>query len=231
LRITFGGSPDRWAEVVGVIADVRHFGPAAPEMYWPSAQLDAVPGETLRRLRRQSTLVVSTEAGDALSIVPAIRASVRAVDPDQPIAKVRTMTSLMSASLSLSRAATWLLAVFGSAALTFALLGVFGAAAYAIAQRRRELAVRLALGAAPHMVTRTVLSSALRGAIAGVAVGLLLAIALRRSVSALLVGIDASDPLTLASVSVALTAATALACWLPARRAAKIDPMQALRVE
>ncbi len=91
--------------------------------------------------------------------------------------------------------------------------------------------MRLALGAAPGMVTRAVLAGALRGAFAGVAAGLVLAIALRRSVSALLVGIDASDPLTLASVCIALTAATALACWLPARRAAHIDPMQALRVE
>jgi putative ABC transport system permease protein len=234
LRITFGGAPDRWAEVVGVIADVRHFGPGTPvvaEMYWPSAQIDAIASDALRRMRRQSTLVVFTGSGDALSAVPAIRRVVREVDPDQPVAQVRTMTSLMSASLWLSRAATWLLTVFGGAAVTFALLGVFGAAAYAFAQRRRELAVRLALGAAPGMVTRAVLADASRGAFAGVAAGLVLAIALRRSVSALLVGIDASDPFTLASVCVALTAATALACWLPARRAAHIDPMQALRVE
>jgi hypothetical protein len=123
-RITLAGTyappNERWAEVVGVVADVRHFGPGTPpppEMYWPAEQIDAVPGEALRRMRRGLTLVISTEAGEPLSIVPSVRAAVRAVDPDQPIAKARTMTSLMSASLWLSRAAAWLLTVFGGAAL------------------------------------------------------------------------------------------------------------------
>jgi macrolide transport system ATP-binding/permease protein len=137
----------------------------------------------------------------------------------------------MSASLWLSRAAAWLLTVFGAAALTFALLGVFGAASYAVAQRRRELAVRLALGAEPDRIVRLVLTSAVGGALVGILIGVALSIALRQSVSALLVGVDPSDPRTLAVVSVALAAATALACWFPARRAARIDPMRALRVE
>jgi putative ABC transport system permease protein len=236
-RITFGGVPgsaNRWAEVVGVVADVRHFGPgtpSSPEMYWPAEQIDTIPGDTLRRMRRGLTLVIATESGDPLSIVPSVRAAVRSVDPDQPIANVRTMTTLMSASLWLSRAAAWLLTVFGAAALTFALLGVFGAASYAVTQRRRELAVRLALGAEPDRIVRLVLASAVGGALVGVAIGVALSIALRRSVSALLVGVDPSDPRTLAAVSVALAIATALACWLPARRAAQIDPMRALRVE
>jgi putative ABC transport system permease protein len=233
-RITFGGATDRWGEVVGVIADVRHFGPGAPaaaEMYWPLPQIEAVPSETLRRLRRQSTLVVSAQSGDPLALVGEVRAAVRSVDPDQPIADVRTMTSLISSSLWLSRAATWLLAVLGGSALTFALLGVFGASAYAVAQRRRELAVRLALGAAPGVVTRAVLAGALRAAVVGIAIGLALAIALRQSVAAMLVGIEATDPPTLAVVAAALIVFTAIASWIPARRAGRIDPMQALRVE
>ena len=235
-RITFGGfyAPpnERWAEVVGVVADVRHFGPGTPpppEMYWPAEQIDAVPGETLRRMRRGLTLVVSTDGGDPLAIVPPVRAAVRAVDPDQPIANVRTLTSLMSASLWLSRAAAWLLTVFGGAALIFALLGVFGAASYSVAQRRRELAVRLALGAEPQRVMRLVLTSTLRGAMVGVGVGLLLAIALRQSVASMIVGIDPSDPRTLALVCASLAIATAAACWFPAQRASRIDPMQTLR--
>ena len=237
-RITFGGSyappNERWAEVVGVIGDVRHFGPGTPpvaEMYWAVEQIGAVPGETLRRMRRGLTLVVSTDAGDPLALVPSVRASVRAVDPDQPIANVRTLTSLMSGSLWLSRAAAWLLSVFGGAALIFALLGVFGAASYSVAQRQRELAVRLALGAAPERVTRLVLTNTLRGAIVGVAAGLLLTVALRQTVAAMVIGIDPSDPRTLALVCVSLAAATAATCWLPARRASHIDPMDALRVE
>jgi putative ABC transport system permease protein len=235
-RITFAGmyAPphERWAEVVGVVADVRHFGPGTPpppEMYWPAEQIDAVPGEALRRMRRGLTLVISTEAGDPLTIVPSVRAAVRAVDPDQPIAEVRTMTSLMGASLWLSRAAAWLLAVFGGAAVTFALLGVFGAASYSVAQRRRELAVRLALGAEPTRVMRLVLTGTLRGAMLGIGVGLVLAVALRQCVSSMVVGIDPSDPPTLALVCASLAFATVVACWFPARRASRIDPMQALR--
>jgi predicted permease len=235
-RMTFGGFFDRerWAEVVGVVADVRHFGPGTPpvaEMYWPAEQIDAVPGDALRRMRRGLTLVVSTDAGDPLAMVPSVRAAVRGVDPDQPIANVRTMTSLMSASLWLSRAAAWLLSVFGGAALIFALLGVYGAASYSVAQRRRELAVRLALGAKPERVMRLVLTSTLRGAIVGVVVGLVLVVALRQTVASLVVGIDPSDPQTLALVCLLLALATGAACWFPARRASRIDPMRALRVE
>jgi len=233
-RITFGGSTDRWAEVVGVVGDVRHFGPGLPpppEMYWPSDQIDAVQGTTLRRLRRQSTLVVASESGDAAALVPSIRAVVRAVDPDQPIAKVRTMSSLMNSSLWLSRASMWLLTVFGSAALLFALTGVSGAAAYAVAQRRRELAIRLALGAQPARIARVVLAGAIASALAGVGLGIVLAVALRRTVSALVTDTGGFDPAMLAAVSASLLAAIALACWAPARRAGRIDPMQALRVE
>jgi putative ABC transport system permease protein len=200
-------------------------------MYWAAEQIDAVPSETLRRMRRGLTLVVSTEAGDPLAVVPSVRAAVRAVDPDQPIANVRTLTSLMSNALWLSRAAAWLLSVFGGAALIFALLGVFGAASYSVAQRRRELAVRLALGATPERVTRLVLTNTLRGAIVGVIAGLMLAVALRQSVASMVVGIDPSDVRTLALVCVSLAAATGVACWVPARRASRIDPVNVLRVD
>jgi putative ABC transport system permease protein len=233
-RITFGGLPDRWAEVVGVVGDVRHFGPGtppSPEMYWPAAQVAAVPSDTLRRLRRQTTLVVSVAAGDPLSAVPAVRSVVRGIDPDQPIAHVETMSSLLNQSLWLSRAAMWLLSIFGGTALLFALLGVAGAAAYAVAQRQRELAVRLALGAAPGTIARAVLNGAVRGALAGVVVGIALAFALRQSVAALLVGVEPTDPRTLAVVSLSLVACAAAASWLPARRAGRIDPMRLLRVE
>ena len=236
-RITFGGTNDQWAEVVGLVGDVRHFGPgvAAPaEMYWPSEQIDPIPSDTLRRLRRGLTLVVRADGpgeDDPLRIVPDVRQAVRAIDPDQPIASIRTMAFLLSQSLYLSRAAAWLVSVFGAAALVFALLGIFGAASYAVVQRRRELAVRMALGAGPEMVVRLVLRSTLLGAAAGIVAGLVLSVALRSTLRALLVGVDPSDPATLAAVSLALIAAAAGACWIPARRAAQIDPMQALRLD
>jgi predicted permease len=233
-RITFGGSETQWAEVVGLVGDVHHFGPAIPapaEMYWPSEQIDPVPGETLRRLRRGLTLVIRADDGDPLQLVPAVRQAVRAIDPDQPIASIHTMAFLVGQSLYLSRAAAWLVSVFGAAALVFALLGIFGAASFAVVQRRRELAVRMALGAGPDTVARLVLASTLRGALAGVLAGVLLALALGSTVRALLVGVEPGDPMTLAAVSLTLIAAAAAACWVPARRAARIDPMQALRLD
>ena len=141
------------------------------------------------------------------------------------------MSSLMSAALWLSRASTWLLAVFGGAAAMFAVLGVFGAASYAVVQRRRELAVRIALGAGSPALVRLLLGGALKGALAGIAAGVVLAVALGRSVSSLLVGIKPADMPTIAAVSLALAALTAVACWVPARRAARIDPMEVLRAE
>ncbi|HEY6213471.1 MAG TPA: FtsX-like permease family protein, partial [Vicinamibacterales bacterium] len=236
-RMTFGGGsgPDvKWAEVVGVVGDVRHFGggvPPAAEMYWADEQVAVAKSPTLDRMRRQMTIVVSVDRGDPLSLVPSIRAAVQSVDSDQPIATVRTMTSLLDASLYLPRAAAWLLTIFGATALIFAMLGVFGAASYAVAQRRRELAVRIALGAERGSVVRLVLGGALRASAAGIAVGIVLVVALGRSVSSLLVGVRATDPPTLAAVAAALAGAIAVVSWLPARRAARIDPMQALRTE
>jgi len=235
-RITFGGSTPpnvKYAEVVGVVADVRHFGPsapAAPEMYWPAEQIDALPGQAfLRRARRSMTLVVSTDSGDPLAVVSSVRAAVKTVDPAQPVANVRTLTSLLNASLWLSRAATWLLTIFGAAACAFALLGVFGAASYAVVQRRRELAVRLALGAAPSAVARLVLGGALTGAAIGIALGVGLTLAIGRSASALLVGVAAGDARTIVAVAGAIALAIAAATWIPARRGARIDPMSILR--
>jgi len=235
-RMSFGGGEGnnaQWGEVVGVVADVRHFGASAPataEMYWPSAQLSRVASETLHRLRRSTTIVIRTD-GDPLAVVPAVRAAVRAVDPDQPIATVRTMASLVGASLWLSRASVWLMSIFGSAAALFALLGVFASASYAVAQRRRELAVRLALGAAPGSVARTAVRGALAASIAGILAGLAIIGIAGRALQSLFAGMPSLDVRTLGAAGIALATATAIACWSPARRAARVDPIQALRTE
>jgi ABC-type antimicrobial peptide transport system permease subunit len=200
-------------------------------MYWPAAQIDAVPGDTLRRMRRSMTIAVATQSGDPRSIVPMVRAAVAAVDPDQPIARIRTMASLMTSSLWLSRAATWLMTVFAGAAFSFALLGVFGAASYAVTQRRRELAVRLALGAKPEKIARMVLTGIVASSIAGIVIGIALTLTLRQTLAALTVGIDSAAPFTLAVVALGLALAIVLVSWLPARRVASIEPAQALRIE
>jgi predicted permease len=232
-RITVGGSNDLWGVVVGVIADVRHFGPgsdAPAEMYWPAAQIDAMEGATLRKLRRNMTLVVSA-AGDPMTVVPAVRRTVAGIDPEQPIASVRTMTSLMSASLSLVRGGAWLVSIICVTTVLFALLGVFGAAAHNVVQRRRELAVRIALGAGPRSVARLVVRSALNGALVGIGGGVALALGLGKAFAALIAGVRPPGMLTFAAAAVAVAAAALAACWLPARRASRIDPMKTLRTE
>ncbi len=232
-RMSFGGIDDVWATVVGVVGDIHHFGPRESppaEMYWPAPQIDAVPSQTLRRLRRTLTLVVRVD-NDALAIVPSIRAAVQAVDADQPIASVRTMPSLLSSTLWLSRASAWIVAVFGSAALMFALLGVFAAVSYAAMQRRRELAVRVALGASASSVTRVVLRGAVYASGAGVGAGLIAALALQAGLSRLIVGTEALSVWTFVAVVGGCAALVLLACWLPAKQASRVELMQVLRTE
>jgi putative ABC transport system permease protein len=229
-RVTFGGVV---AEVVGVVGDVRHFGPGAPappEIYWPAAQIGAIPGEAIRRARRSLSLVVST-AGDPLTVVPSVRAAVQAVDADQPIASVQTMTSRLGSALWLSRASAWIVSTFGAAAFLFALLGVFGAVSYSVAQRRREIALRLALGASRSGVRHLVLRSTVVAAASGVAAGLIATQVLQRGFAWLIVDAPPLDAATLAAVVASLTALVLLACWLPARRASQVEPMRILRSE
>lgn len=232
-RVTFGGIDDVWATVVGVVGDIRHFGPSEPppaEMYWPAPQIDAVPSQTLRRVRRNLTLVVRAE-NEALAIVPSIRAAVQAVDADQPIASVRTMSSLLSSTLWLSRASAWIVAVFGSAALLFSLLGVFGAVSYAVSQRRRELAVRVALGATASSVRRLVLRGVVRASGVGVAAGLIAAFGLQTGLSKLIAGTEGLSVATFVGVVGGCAALVLFACWLPARHASRVELMQVLRTE
>lgn len=232
-RVSFGGLSGLWAEVVGVVGDVRHFGPTGdspPEIYWPAAQLGAAPGETLQRLRRNLFLVIAAD-GDPFAIVPSVRAAVHEIDPDQPIASVRTMASLLGSALWMSRASAWIVAVFGGAALSFALLGIFGAASYTVAQRQRELAVRLALGATASGVRRLVLRGTMIAITTGLVAGLVAALALQRGFSSLIAEARPLDPLTFVAVIAGSTATMLVACWLPARRASRVEPMHVLRME
>jgi len=232
-RVTFGGVDEVWATIVGVIGDIHHFGPmesAPAEMYWPAPQIDATPSQTLRRLRRNSTLVVRADS-HPLAIVPSIRAAVQAVDADQPIASVRTMPSLVSATLWLSRTSAWIVSVFGTAALMFALLGVFATVSYAVSQRRRELAVRVALGASASSVTRTVLRGALWASGVGVGAGFLAALGLQATLSSWIAGTEALSLWMFVAIVGGCAAFVLLACWLPAKQASRVELMQVLRTE
>ena len=207
--------------VVGVVGNVRQSGlaePIAPAMYL----------HALQNFRSRMTIVIRT-AGDPLTLADTVRRAIWAQAPDQTITNVTTLHGVTGRAVARPRVLAWLLAIFGVLGLVLGALGIFGVLAYSVAQRQREIGVRLALGAAPQSVLRMVLGQGMVLALAGVAVGVIAAVLLTRFMESVLFGIEPSDPWTFAQVIVVLMAAAALASWLPARRALAIDPVTALR--
>lgn len=210
-------------EVVGVVSDVKHFGPelaTEPEMYVPFQQLviDVMP------------LVVRT-SGDPASLAAAVRREVRAVDATVAIERVAPMRELLSASWSERRFTATLLSLFALVALALAAVGIYGVLAYQVTQRTKEIGVRLALGAQTGDVLGLVLKQGLRLAVIGIFIGAVAAFAVRQWLQGLLFEVRATDPTTFALIAALLLAVVFAACWFPARRAAKVDPMIALRCE
>jgi putative ABC transport system permease protein len=225
-RIRPGGPDDTgapWYTIVGVVGNVRHLGmdaSAKPEIYNLHAQ-DPWPG---------MTLVVRTES-DPVALVPAVKQRIWTVDPYLPISGVARMTQVLSDSLWQSRILTYIQGVFAAIALIMATVGLYGVVSQSVTLRRHEFGVRLALGAAPSQILRLVLSQGLTLILIGLGMGLLGSIALSRSLTALLHDVRPTDPWTFAIVSLLLAVVALTACWLPARRAAKVDPMESLRYE
>jgi predicted permease len=220
------GGPAPWITIVGVVSDIRRGGKTAavaPEGYLPAAQTELYPTPL-------ADLAVRT-SGDPLALATVVRNTVLALDRDQPVANVRTMDEVVSRSVAMRRFEALLLAIFAATALALAVVGIFGVMSYSVTQRSRELGLRTALGARSGQVLGMVLRQA--GALvgAGLAVGLLGALWLGRYLEALLFGIAPNDAPTLAGVAVGLAAVAALACAVPARRAAAVDPVVALRSE
>ncbi|MDQ6885910.1 MAG: ABC transporter permease [Gemmatimonadota bacterium] len=215
--VTLGG------EIIGVIADVKQFGLAAdlyPMTYLPFSQA------TIGTL----SVVVRSTADPAL-VESSARAVVKAVDADLPIFGLQKMTDVVSESLAQPRFYTLLLGAFAGIALLLAALGIYGVISYAVSQRTRELGIRIALGATRQRVVRLVVGQGLALTILGVILGAGAAIWLTRLIASLLFGVSASDPLTFVAVSVVLLGVAVLASWLPARRAARVDPVIAMRAE
>ncbi|MEP7273384.1 MAG: FtsX-like permease family protein, partial [Acidobacteriota bacterium] len=169
--------------------------------------------------------------GDPLSFVAGVRQAVWSVDPAQPVSNIRTMDQIMAEDVAQRRIGMTLLAAFATLALLLASLGIYGVLSYAVTQRTQEIGIRLALGAGRRDVLRLVMSEGVRLAATGVAIGWAVSLALTRLMTNLLFGVSASDPLTLIVVTLLLTAVALAACYVPARRAAKVDPMIALRFE
>ena len=221
-------SNKQWLSVVGVVGDVKRQGLEAetePGYFTPHLQPPAG-----RHLHSGWNLVVRT-ASDPMSLAAAVQREVWAVDKDQPVTNIQTLEQVISDSIAPLRFRTLLLGLFAVVALVLATVGIYGVMAYAVMQRTHEIGIRMALGAQLRDVLKLVIGQGMRLALIGIALGLLAASALTRLVKSLLFGVSATDPVTFVIVATLLAGMALLACWLPARRATKVDPMIALRCE
>jgi predicted permease len=213
--------------IVGVVGSVRQAGldvRPLPEIYFPYTEAGQEGGLA------SGTLVVRTSVPPE-GLTAAVRQAVREVDPALPLYKVATMDEVIAKSLARHRLNLWLLALFAGIALVLSAAGLYGVISYLVAQRTREIGVRLALGAQTRDVIGLVMRQGARLTAAGVGLGLLGALALTRVLASLLFGVSARDPLTFAGIAALLAAVALLATWLPARRAARVEPVVAIRGE
>lgn len=225
------GDPDepgkQWKEIVGIVADIRQMGLAEPvksEMYFPYEQITDWPGYMPRDLAIRTN-------GDTSNLAGAVRQIIREVDPDQPVSNVATMAEVLGTEAGQRRMGMIMLVGFAALALLLASLGIYGVLAYFVTQHTNEIGVRQALGATPRNILLLVLKKGMGLTLVGVAIGLVASFALTRLMSSLLFGVTAADPLTFATVPLVLVMVALLACYIPARRATKVDPLVALRYE
>jgi putative ABC transport system permease protein len=230
-RLRLGEPTNPWFEIVGVVADSKSSGLEAtsyPGLYIPYQQRQATLVESL--VGRSINLFVRTAADPSQSI-PALRHAMREIEPDQAVTDIQPLAQVLSDSIAPQRFRTLLLSLFALVAVLLASLGIYGVMNYTVSQRTREFGIRVALGAETRDVLRLVLRQGLTLALLGVVLGLAASFGLTRLMQSFLFGVSAIDPLTFLSVSLFLTGVALLACWFPARRATKVDPMIALRGE
>lgn len=216
-----------WRTIVGVAGDVRQMGvdePVKAEMYIPYAQIKEQQWFAPRDLVIRTTV-------DPLSIVAAARNEIHQVDSSQPISNVRTMDEVLGEETASRRLGMTLLTIFAALALLLATLGIYGVLAYYVVQHTQEIGVRVALGAQRRNIFALVLRKGMSLTLLGVGIGLGAAFALTRLMASLLYGVSATDPLTYAAIALLLSTVALVACYLPARRATKVDPMVALTYE
>jgi putative ABC transport system permease protein len=227
-RLHFGGakSTSPWMTVVGEVRHVRNRTLEARsrvEFYWPEAQTPFPLGTM--------SVAVRTSSANPMSLAETIRKEVAALDPEVPAYDVRTMTQVMGESMARRRLALILLAVFAGLAVVLASVGIYGVASYSVAQRQQEIGLRMALGARKDQVLRLVIGQGMSLTLAGLAIGLVVALASTRLMGSLLFAVRPADPLALGGAALLLTAVALLAILIPARRATQVDPIVALRYE
>jgi putative ABC transport system permease protein len=227
-RLAFGGAGSPWFTVIGVVGDVRQMQldrPSEPELFFSAQQAG-----NLGPFNWPKSLVVRTQ-GDPLALAAPLRSAVWDVDPNQPVSGVRPMGDVLDAELASRNTQLTLVGAFAALALVLAAAGLYGVLSYAVSQRTAEIGLRMALGAQRGNVVGSVLGSALRLAAVGLALGVVGALAATRLIATFLFGTASTDPATYAAVAAAIASITVVASYVPARRAASVDPMAALRVD
>jgi putative ABC transport system permease protein len=224
-QVTFDGPPPpppnaRWITIVGVVADTKHY----------VRETEVYPAIYVARPVHSMALVARAR-DNPLSLVSAVRAEVRKLDRDLPVSNIQTMEQAPRARLGPERFAVFLQIIFAAVALSLAAVGLYGVMSYAVSQRTREIGIRMALGARRRDVMMMVIGQGMKLAGAGILIGLGGALALTRFMETLVFGVSATDPLTYVTIVSLLTVVALLACWIPARRATKVDPLLALRCE
>jgi len=224
-RFTFGyaGPQARWLTVVGVVRDSRRQGLDAPiriESFLPYAQ---------RPLRAMEVVLRTTD--DPLTMARTVRSAVWSLDGDLPVSEIQTVEQMVGASVAPRRFNLLLLGLFALVAVLLAAVGIYGVMSYSVTQRAHEIGIRMALGAQTRAVLSLVIGQGMRLALLGVGIGLAVAVGLTRLMAGLLFGVSATDPMTFGAIALLLVGIALLACYLPARRATKVDPMIALRCE
>jgi predicted permease len=229
-RLRLGGDSAGWREIVGVVRHVKQNGldeEPRPQIYRP---LEQITPQWKANLMRANDMLVKSSV-EPTSLISAIKREIQAIDKDQPIAQVATLDSKLSLSIAPQRFTVILLVSFSLIALSLASAGIYGVMSYAVTQRTQEIGIRMALGARTVDVLKLVLARGMTLTLIGVAIGLLGAVALTRLMSSMLFGVTPTDVLTFTVVSIVLIAVALIACYVPARRATKVDPLVALRCE
>jgi putative ABC transport system permease protein len=228
-RLGFSGPTD-WREVVGVARDTRNYGldeEVKPEAYMPYTQ--SAPGYLAGSI--SGMILVVRTASDPQSMAAAVRREVQGLDKDQPIYNIKTMEQHLAESLAQRRFSMLLLTLFGVVAVLLAVVGLYGVMSYMVAQRTHEIGLRMALGAQAQDILRLAVRQGLVVILIGIGIGLAGALALTRVMAGLLYGVGATDPATFAAIALMLACVSLIACYIPARRATKVDPLIALRYE